>query len=132
MVVAAQFGAGSAQAAVARVSIGVSVQVLQDCAALLSSSTTMIAASFACRGDSVATTLSPTVTSTSLAVLAPSVVFGSNQGRSSSDPAAADGSKASSGGVQLAPGGSIFVGPSTNQFAASTTDADDKIVVVTY
>jgi hypothetical protein len=65
-----------AQAAFARASLGVNVQVLEDCSALLSSSTTIIQASFACQGSAVEATLSPTVTSTSLAILAPGVLLG--------------------------------------------------------
>jgi len=125
-----QMASTPAHAAVARASIGVSTRVVQDCAALLRSSTTIIAASFACRGSTVAVLWSPTVTSTSLAILAPIATSRSGLGGSA---ASSDGESGTSpGGAPLAPNDSISVRPASNNFVATTDEADDKIVTVTY
>lgn len=123
-----QGGAKPAQAATAQATIGVGVRVLQDCSALLDSSTTIIAASFACRGSPVAMLLSPTVSSTSLAILAPMAFSGQTSG---DRLAAASGSSA--GGVPLSPAGSISVRSPTSNFVTNTDETTEgRIVTITY
>ena len=120
-----------AHAAMAQATIGVGVRVIEDCSALLSSSTTIIAASFACQGSPVAMVLSPTVTSTSLSVLAPRALSASASATTSSD----DGANTSAGPL-LASDGTISVGSPASNFVAATDEADNgadgKIVTITY
>jgi hypothetical protein len=67
--------------------------------------------------------LSPTVSSTSLAVLAPMAFSGQ----------AAGTSEDSAGGVVLSPAGTISVGSPASNFVASTDETTDgRVVTVTY
>jgi hypothetical protein len=143
MIIGAQFYNGTVMAAVARATMIVNVQVSDNCAALLSSSTTALAASSACRNSAVATTLSPTISSTSLSTLAPVVLLPQNAGAiaalATGSPGAAPPisavAAASKGAVTQqfnALDGSLSAGSVASQFIVSAADEDGQIVMITY
>ena len=134
-----------AQAAVTRAFMTVNVRTIQDCSVLLSSSTTAIAASFACRADMITTTLSPTISSTSLATLTPSILsggqsFGANSmnsagGLGASGATNGGSAKTASGGVTqqfVGLNGSVGGGSTASQFIVSAAADDAQIVMITY
>lgn len=149
VVLVALCAAGSAQAGVSQVTMAVSARVIENCSALLSSSTTAIAASTACQGSNVVTTLAPTVSSASLAMLAPLVLAtGQSLGAGLSSGAAVPAG-AIAGGVQPAPAsggaskravtqqfvgfdGPAAVGSAASDFIVSAADDNSQIVMVTY
>jgi hypothetical protein len=143
MIPTAQFHNGIVMAAVVRATMIVNVQVTNNCAALLSSSTTALAASSACRNSAVATTLSPTISSTSLSTLAPVVLLPQNAGGIASiasaspgaaRPVAAAGSTSKGAVTQQfnALDGSLSAGSVASQFIVSAADEDGQIVMITY
>jgi len=143
MTLAAQFHHGTVMAAVVRGSIVVTVQVTDNCAALLSSSTTALAASSACRNSTVATSLSPTISSTSLSTLAPmllsqqgtgaiAALAGAGPGAATSVSASGSASKGTVTQQFNALDGSQSAGSVASQFIVSAADEDGQIVMITY
>jgi hypothetical protein len=135
MILGAQFHDGTVMAAVVRATMVVNVQVSDNCVALLSSSTTALAASSACRNSTVATTLSPTISSTSLSTLAPVVLLPQNAGAVAALATASPGAAPSKGAVTQqfnALDGSLSAGSVASQFIVSAADEDGQIVMITY
>ena len=150
---AAQFQGGSAIAASVRATMKVDVQVSDNCVALLNSSTTSLAATSACRNSTVATVLSPMVSSTSLSTLAPAVLMSSGTGIAAAGPAApaaggattaetATTGTATTGTAATGKGavtqqfnsldGSLTGGSAASQFIVSAADLDGQVIMVTY